>query len=131
MIFGIGTDIVEVERIKKISSVDKFAKKILSQNELDIFNELSKDKKTFFLSKQFAGKEAVSKALGTGVGKEVSMKNIEILRDNKGKPIFNAIDELKTYMSNLGITKTHVSLSDESNYVIAMVVLEKWIILFY
>ena len=125
MIFGIGTDIVEVERIKKISSVDKFAKKILSQNELDIFNELSKDKKTFFLSKQFAGKEAVSKALGTGVGKEVSMKNIEILRDNKGKPIFNAIDELKTYMSNLGITKTHVSLSDESNYAIAMVVLEK------
>jgi len=125
MIFGIGTDIVEVERIKKISSVDKFAKKILSQNELDIFNELSKDKKTFFLSKQFAGKEAVSKALGTGVGKEVSMKNIEILRDNKGKPIFNAIDELKTYMSNLGITKTHVSLSDESNYAIAMVILEK------
>ena len=125
MIFGIGTDIVEVERIKKISSVDKFAKKILSQNELDIFNELSKDKKTFFLSKQFAGKEAVSKALGTGVGKEVSMKNIEILRDNKGKPIFNAIDELETYMSYLGITKTHVSLSDESNYAIAMAVLEK------
>jgi holo-[acyl-carrier protein] synthase len=125
MIFGIGTDIVEIERIKKISSVDKFAKKILSQNELDIFNELSKDKKTFFLSKQFAGKEAVSKALGTGFGKEVSMKNIEILRDNKGKPIFNAIDELETYMSYLGITKTHVSLSDESNYVIAMVVLEK------
>lgn len=125
MIFGIGTDIVEIERIKKISSVDKFAKKILSQNELDIFNELSKDKKTFFLSKQFAGKEAVSKALGTGVGKEVNMKNIEILRDNKGKPIFNAIDELETYMSYLGITKTHVSLSDESNYVIAMVVLEK------
>ena len=125
MIFGIGTDIVEVERIKKISSVDKFAKKILSQNELDIFNELSKDKKTFFLSKQFAGKEAVSKALGTGVGKEVSMKNIEILRDNKGKPIFNAIDELETYMSYLGITKTHVSLSDESNYAIAMVILEK------
>ncbi len=125
MIFGIGTDIVEVERIKKISSVDKFAKKILSQNELDIFNELSKDKKTFFLSKQFAGKEAVSKALGTGVGKEVSMKNIEILRDNKGKPIFNAIDELETYMINLGITKTHVSLSDESNYAIAMVILEK------
>jgi holo-[acyl-carrier protein] synthase len=125
MIFGIGTDIVEIERIKKISSVDKFAKKILSQNELDIFNELSKDKKTFFLSKQFAGKEAVSKALGTGVGKEVSMKNIEILRDNKGKPIFNAIDELETYMSYLGITKTHVSLSDESNYAIAMVILEK------
>ncbi len=53
------------------------------------------------------------------------MKNIEILRDNKGMPIFNAIDELETYMSNLGITKTHVSLSDESNYAIAMVVLEK------
>lgn len=125
MIFGIGTDIVEVERIKKISSVDKFAKKILSQNELDIFNELSKDKKTFFLSKQFAGKEAVSKALGVGIGQEVSLKNIEILRDERGKPIFNAKNDLSSYMSNLGIIKTHVSLSDERKYVIAMVVLEK------
>ena len=125
MIFGIGTDIVEVERIKNLSSIIKFAKKILSQNELNIFNSLNEDQKVYFLSKQFAAKEAISKALGTGIGREASLKNIEILRDEKGKPFFNAINELSEYLSNLGITKTHVSLSDEINYAIAMVILEK------
>ena len=125
MIFGIGTDIVEVERIKNLSSISKFAKKILSQNELNTFNSLNKDQQIYFLSKQFAAKEAISKALGTGIGREASLKNIEILRDEKGKPFFNAINELSEYLSNLGITKTHVSLADESNYAIAMVILEK------
>tara|TARA_B100001109_G_scaffold9468_1_gene7161 strand:+ start:953 stop:1330 length:378 start_codon:yes stop_codon:yes gene_type:complete len=125
MIFGIGTDIVEVERIKNLSSISKFAKKILSKNELNTFNSLNKDQQIYFLSKQFAAKEAISKALGTGIRHEVSLKNIEILRDEKGKPFFNAINELSAYLSNLGITKTHVSLSDESNYAIAMVIVEK------
>ncbi len=125
MIFGIGTDIVEVERIKNLSSISKFAKKILSQNELNTFNSLNKDQQIYFLSKQFAAKEAISKALGTGIGHEISLKNIEILRDEKGKPFFNAINELSAYLSNLGITKTHVSLSDESNYAVAMVIVEK------
>jgi len=125
MIFGIGTDIVEVERIKNLSSISKFAKKILSQNELNTFNSLNKDQQIYFLSKQFAAKEAISKALGTGIGHEISLKNIEILRDEKGKPFFNAINELSAYLSNLGITKTHVSLSDEINYAIAMVIVEK------
>ena len=125
MIFGIGTDIVEVERIKNLSSISKFAKKILSQEEINTFNSLNKDQQIYFLSKQFAAKEAISKALGTGIGREASLKNIEILRDEKGKPFFNAINELSEYLSNLGITKTHVSLSDEINYAIAMVILEK------
>ena len=125
MIFGIGTDIVEVERIKNLSSISKFAKKILSQKELNTFNSLNKDQKVYFLSKQFAGKEAISKALGTGIGNEASLNNIEILRDEKGKPFFNAINELSLLISDLGITKTHVSLADESNYAIAMVILEK------
>ena len=125
MIFGIGTDIVEVERIKNLSSISKFAKKILSQKELNTFNSLDKDQKVYFLSKQFAAKEAISKALGTGIGHEASLNNIEILRDEKGKPFFNAINELSLLISDLGITKTHVSLADESNYAIAMVILEK------
>jgi len=125
MIFGIGTDIVEVKRIKNLSSISKFAKKILSQKELNTFNSLNKDQKVYFLSKQFAAKEAISKALGTGIGHEASLNNIEILRDEKGKPFFNAINELSLLISDLGITKTHVSLADESNYAIAMVILEK------
>ena len=63
MIFGIGTDMVEINRIKNINSIDRFAKKILSKNELNFFNSLKQEKKITYLSKQFAGKEAVSKAI--------------------------------------------------------------------
>ena len=124
MIFGIGTDIVEIKRIKSINSIDRFANKILSENELNIFNKLKQEKKITFLSKQFAGKEAISKATGIGITKHTRFKDIEILRDEKGKPILNAVDEFKKYMGGLGITKTHVSLSDERNYAIAFAVLE-------
>ena len=124
MIFGIGTDMVEINRIKNINSIDRFAKKILSKNELNFFNSLKQEKKITYLSKQFAGKEAVSKAIGTGITKLTRFKDIEILRDEKGKPILNAVDSFKKYMSDLGITKTHVSLSDERKYAIAFAVLE-------
>ena len=125
MIFGIGTDLVEIKRIESINSIDKFANKILSKNELSIFNSLKEEKKITFLSKQFAGKEAISKAIGTGITKQTRFKDIEILRDENGKPILNAVDGFKKYMNDLGITKTHVSLSDERNYAIAFAVLEK------
>ena len=125
MIFGIGTDLVEIKRIESINSIGKFANKILSKNELSIFNSLKEEKKITFLSKQFAGKEAISKAIGTGITKQTRFKDIEILRDENGKPILNAIDGFKKYMNDLGITKTHVSLSDERNYAIAFAVLEK------
>ena len=125
MIFGIGTDLVEIKRIESINSIDKFANKILSKNELSLFNSLKEEKKITFLSKQFAGKEAISKAIGTGITKQTRFKDIEILRDENGKPILNAIDGFKKYMNDLGITKTHVSLSDERNYAIAFAVLEK------
>ena len=125
MIFGIGTDLVEIKRIESINSIDKFANKILSKNELSIFNSLKEEKKITFLSKQFAGKEAISKAIGTGITKQTRFKDIEILRDENGKPILNPIDGFKKYMNDLGITKTHVSLSDERNYAIAFAVLEK------
>ena len=131
MIFGIGTDIVKISRIEDMKSLSAFAERILSAEELKIASSYKDEKLIKFLAKQFAGKEAISKALGTGIGREASLKNIEILRDEKGKPFFNAINELSEYLSNLGITKTHVSLSDEINYAIAMVILEKWIILFY
>ena len=124
MIFGIGTDLVEIKRIESINSIDKFANKILSKNELSIFNSLKEEKKITFLSKQFAGKEAISKAIGTGITIQTRFKDIEILRDENGKPSLNAIDGFKKYMNDLGITKTHVSLSDESNYAIAFAVLE-------
>jgi len=125
MIFGIGTDLIKIKRIKNINSLEKFALKILSENELDLFNSLSNDKKVSFISKQFAGKEAFSKALGTGISEGIRFKEIEILRDEKGKPIFTAINSLKSFMLNLGITRTHISFTDEREYAMAFAILEK------
>ena len=124
MIFGIGTDIVEVKRIRNLDSLEKFADKILSLNELEVFKSQIDEKKVTFLAKQFAAKEAVSKALGTGIGKDIRFNQIEILRNSDGKPYLNHDGIITTILNDLGITKTHVSLSDEKKYVLAFVILE-------
>ena len=124
MIFGIGTDIVDVERIRKLGSLEKFADKILSLNELEVFKSQIDEKKVTFLAKQFAAKEAVSKALGTGIGKDIRFNQIEILRNSDGKPYLNHDGLITTILNDLGITKTHVSLSDEKKYALAFVILE-------
>ena len=124
MIFGIGTDIVEVKRIRNLDSLEKFADKILSLNELEVFKSQIDEKKVTFLAKQFAAKEAVSKALGTGIGKDIRFNQIEILRNSDGKPYLNHDDMITTIFNDLGITKTHVSLSDEKKYALAFVILE-------
>ena len=124
MIFGIGTDIVEVERIRKLDSLEKFADKILSLSELKVFKSQIDEKQVTFLAKQFAAKEAVSKALGTGIGKDIRFNQIEILRNSDGKPYLNHDGIITTIFNDLGITKTHVSLSDEKKYALAFVILE-------
>jgi holo-[acyl-carrier protein] synthase len=125
MIFGIGTDIVEIERIETMTSLDKFASKILSNNEKEFYDSLTNQKQIVYISKQFAAKEAIAKAIGTGIRNDTHFKNIEILRDKNGAPIFNALNKLEKIISDLGITRTHVSLADERDYAIAIAVLEK------
>ena len=125
MIFGIGTDIVDVKRIKKMKSIDSFAKKILGDNEHLKYAALSESKKIFFVAKQFAGKEAFAKAIGTGISGDVNLKGIEILRDDKGKPIFSFDKRIQMRLDHLGIIVSHVSLSDEEEYALAFVILEK------
>jgi holo-[acyl-carrier protein] synthase len=124
MIFGVGTDIVSLSRLEKMDNLEKFAMKVLSEKELAIFTNLVESKKITYLAKQFAGKEAISKAFGTGMSLPVMFENIEILRDDHGKPIFNALNDLKILQVDLGIVKSHVSLADEKNYAIAFAILE-------
>ena len=125
MIFGIGTDIVDVTRIKKMKSIDAFAKKILGDDEYLKFSKLSESKKIFFIAKQFAGKEAFAKAIGTGISGDVNFKTIEILRNDDGKPMFKFAEKTQLLIDNLGIAHSHVSLSDEKEYALAFVILEK------
>lgn len=124
MIYGIGTDIVEISRIAEMKSLSSFAEKILSSNELEIASQYKNDKLIEYLAKQFAAKEAISKAFGTGIRKPILMKDIEIMRDKIGKPYLNPLAEVKKTIIDLGITKSHVSLADESEYVIAFAILE-------
>ena len=124
MIFGIGTDIVKVSRFNEMQSLESFAKKCLSIEELTIFKKLDGLKQPRYLAKQFCMKEAISKALGTGIRNEVTLPNMTIVRDDLGKPIFTANNDLEIKMNNLGISKTHVSLADEKNYVVAFAILE-------
>ena len=124
MIYGIGTDIVNISRIKNMKSLQLFSEKILSVNELQVSSSYDESKLISYLAKQFACKEALSKAFGTGIRKPVLFKDLEILRDEKGKPYFNPLGDVKKTIINLGITKTHVSLADESQYAIAFAILD-------
>ena len=85
-IFGIGTDIVNIKRIEQSlkKSGNTFKNRIFSKKEI-IYCEKNKNPFPFY-AKRFAAKEALSKALGTGIRKGVNFKNIEILNDSFGKP---------------------------------------------
>ena len=124
MIYGVGTDIVKIARIQEMKSLSAFAEKILSSKEMKIASSFNEKRLIKFLAKQFAGKEAVSKAFGTGIRKPILFKDIEILRDENGKPFLNPLGEVKKTMINLGISKSHVSLADENDYAIAFAILE-------
>ena len=106
MIKGIGIDSVEKDRVSKIFSKygERFQNKILSSNEKkEIIMKLSKLSKIRYLSTNFAGKEALSKVLGLGFSEGVSLKEIEILRNPKGKPYINLLGKTKIIAKDLSL----------------------------
>lgn len=113
---GIGIDIIEVKRIKKLMEEygERFIKRILTDNEIGYCNKFSKPELHF--AGRFASKEAYSKAIGTGVGKEFSWKDIEILNDEKGKPYI--IHLRKNEFSKI---KFEISISHTEEYACAVV----------
>lgn len=116
MIKGIGIDIVELNRVRTIQiRQPKFSKRILTENELKIFEALSKSRQTEFLAGRFAAKEAYAKAKGTGLGEHLSFLDIEILPDYLGKP------EIKTKEKEI----VHLSISHSREYAVAQVIIEE------
>ena len=124
MIFGIGTDIVAVARIKAaiVRHGAAFAERILSPIELPEY--LSHSCPERFLSKRFAAKEALAKATGHGLRHPVTLKRISVIHDELGKPSLLLDAELSAFLKNLGVTKHHLSLSDERDSAVAFVILE-------
>ena len=124
MIFGIGTDIVEVNRIQASITQfgDDFARRILADSELESY--LQSQIKARFLAKRFAAKEAFSKALGTGLRAPATFQNIAVSHDALGKPMLLFSPELQAFLDTKNIKQTHISISDEKTLAAAFVVLE-------
>ena len=126
MIRGIGVDIVENVRIESIFSRfgDSFARKILSKNEYMEYER--SNKKTKYLAKKFASKEALSKSLGTGLYREgLFPRKIEVIHDTQGKPLFRLNAPLTDLMLRKSINRLHISISDTEKISMATVVAEK------
>lgn len=124
MIFGIGTDIVEVSRIEEAlhRHGEGFAQRILSDAELAEFRQSSV--KARFLAKRFAAKEAFAKALGTGVRAPATLPNISVCHDHLGKPALVLAPALQTLVEEKHISRLHLSISDEKALAAAFVVIE-------
>jgi holo-[acyl-carrier protein] synthase len=119
MIYGIGVDMVDSIRIKQSKfDLDRFAKHLLTTREKAIFKK-SKNKLDF-ISKRWASKEAISKALGQGITSLVHWQNIEISNDRYGKPIVKFIGPLTTNLKR----NCQLSISNEANCYVAFAILE-------
>lgn len=125
MIFGIGTDIVRVARMDKNLERygERFAHRILSDEEMLDFERAPAPGR--FLAKRFAAKEAASKALGSGFRDGLSLKNIAVAHDAKGKPLLAWNGKALDLLDQFGIGDGFISIADEDEYAIAHVVLLK------
>ena len=125
-IFGIGTDIVNIKRIEKSIKKNgkRFKNKIFSLKEIAYCD--NKKNPSSYYAKRFAAKEAFSKALGTGISKDVSLRNIEVTNDIKGKPLIKLNKKLDIYLKKrLKSSKydIHLSLSDDNPWAHATVII--------
>ena len=122
IIFGIGTDIVSVNRIKKSLKNKNFINRIFNEKEI---LKCKKTKNSInCYAKRFAAKEAFSKALGTGISDGINFNEIIVLNKNSGKPYINIIGQTKKILNKKfkrKKSKISLSLSDEKKYAVAFV----------
>lgn len=120
MIFGIGCDLCAIDRVA--DGGERFSVRYFTEAEQKLFGE--KKNKPQTVAANFAAKEAFSKALGTGV-RDFALTDVEVLRDNLGKPYINLYRSAEEICKSLGITNIFVSISHEGNLAMAYVVLER------
>ena len=121
-ILGIGVDIVNNNRLKKLVKKQNFIKRVFTKNE-QLRSRKLKDKINYF-SKRFAAKEAFSKALGTGISNGINFNEIVILNKKSGKPYISIIGQTKKILDKKfkkRKSKISLSLSDEEKYAVAFV----------
>jgi holo-[acyl-carrier protein] synthase len=124
VIFGVGTDVVEIERIEKALGRwgERFARRILCDPELKRF--LGHRQPAAYLAKRFAAKEAFTKALGTGIQAPANWHGVWVINQPSGKPDLEFSAPLQSLLSERGISRAHLSLADERGVAVATVILE-------
>lgn len=129
MILGLGCDIVNIERLTKSPEfLERFKQKICGSDEL---KEISSGRMTYqeiacSLAKLYAGKEAFSKALGTGFRNGIFLKDIQILHNSLGKPELKISGKAAVFLHSLTANPAlHISLSDDAPYAGAVVIIEQ------
>lgn len=124
MILGMGVDIVHIQRIEKaaIRWGERFTLRLFTKEELDCC--LGRKNPYEGLALRFAAKEACSKALGTGIGRGISWLDIYVLNSDFGKPVLKLRGAAFKKASEIGARYWHVTLSHETQYGIAMVIIE-------
>jgi holo-[acyl-carrier protein] synthase len=125
MIIGIGTDLVEIDRIKR--SVDRFGQRFIDR----IFSPVEYDYCIKYLeiapclAKRFAAKEALVKALGTGMREGIWFRDITITNNNLGNPSIALTGMAASRLADLDLVRIHLSLSDDGGFAQAFVILER------
>ena len=127
-VVGIGTDIIEINRIANMveDTRNRLAKRVLVPCEYQHFCTMhisSPNNAVRYLAKRWAGKEAVAKALGTGIADGVSFQHIEIKSLASGRPTLELSDRALEVAKSLNASHWHISLADEKVYATAVVTL--------
>ena len=121
-LFGVGTDIIQVKRLKKSLKKKLFLSRIF--NEEEIIKCIRTKKNSNCFAKRFAAKEAFSKALGTGISKGINFNEIVVLNEKSGKPYIKLINKTKKIVDKKlkkKIYKISLSIADEKDYAVAFV----------
>lgn len=124
MIFGVGTDIVELSRVQAVYERfgERFVERLLMDEEAELFRRSKHPVR--FLAMRFAAKEATVKAMGTGFAHGVWIRDVGITANDWGRPLVIWSERGQRVCDRLGIGKGHVSLTDDAGLVIAFAVVE-------
>ncbi len=125
MIFGVGTDVVELSRVQ--ATYDRFGEHFVDRLLMDEERELFQSNKwpVRFLAMRFAAKEATVKAMGTGFRHGMWIRDVGIINNDKGQPLVIYSQRGQGVCQSLGIGASHVSLTDDAGLIVAFAVVEK------
>lgn len=123
MIFGIGTDVVQIQRIEQLHARfgERFVQRLLMPSEVDAFQGQSRPGR--FLAMRFAAKEAIVKAMGTGFAHGIRIRDVGVAANEFGRPGIIWSERGQQVRERLGIGEGHITLTDEAGLVVAVAVL--------